>query len=97
MERVTSDGSSSVVGVYTSIPSLIRQGLDGWDPQRPEAEGLRLTLTKLDSACPPFGAWSAPHFDGLEDCLRKFVLTEEFSQDQCDALLSKLRSRVTSA
>ena len=84
-EYVYSDGHSDVHGVYTSIPNLIRQGLN-----RPDGARLRLTLTKLDCEQDPFGTWLEPNFDGLADRLDEFVRTDEFSRDQCQALLSTL-------
>ena len=86
-EHVYPTGSSKVIGVYTSIPDLIRHGL-----QSPPAEGrLRLTLTKLDSSQEPMGCWCEPRFDGLPECLEEFVCTDEFSRDHCNALVQALQ------
>ena len=85
-EHVYSNGESKVLGVYTSIPDLIRHGL-AW----PDGKGrLRLTLTKLDSDKDPFGTWCEPHFDGIADRLSEFVKTDEFSAEHCQMLLDAL-------
>lgn len=84
-EFVSPDGPSRVTGVYTSIPDLVYRGIP-----RHGLEGLRLTLTKLDSDREPFGTWSAPSFDGLEQACQQFVLTEEFSVDEVKSLVSAL-------
>ncbi len=88
-EHVDPNGSSKVLGVYTSIPDLIRHGL-----QTSAEDGrLRLTLTKLDSDKEPFGTWCEPRFDGLSKKLDEFIKTEEFSQDQCQALVNALKTQ----
>jgi hypothetical protein len=85
-EHVDPTGASKVIGVYTSIPDLIRHGL-----QAPPASGkLRLTLTKLDSNQEPLGCWCEPRFDGLQERLEEFVCTEEFSKDHCSSLVDAL-------
>lgn len=91
-EYVHEDGRSDVHGVYTSIPNLIRQGLD-----RPEGMRLRLTLTKLDCEQGPFGSWLEPNFEGLQERLDEFVRTEEFSKDHCQALLDALHPKAQAA
>jgi hypothetical protein len=86
-EHVYPTGSSKVIGVYTSIPDLIRHGL-----QVPSAGGrLRLTLTKLDSSQEPLGCWCEPRFEGLDERLEEFVRTEEFSRDHCNSLVEALK------
>jgi hypothetical protein len=84
-EYVHEDGRSEVHGVYTSIPNLVRQGLD-----RPAGTRLRLTLTKLDCEEAPLGTWLEPNFEGLSARLDEFVRTDEFSRDQCQALMDAL-------
>ena len=88
-EIIQKNGQSSVLGVYTSIPDLIRHGL----PQAHEGT-LRLTLTKLDSSNSPMGTWTEPHFEGIEEKLDEFVRTDEFSKDQCSALCQALKQSV---
>jgi hypothetical protein len=83
-EQIEPSGKSKVTGVYTSIPDLIRHGLR-WTDQNSGGE-FRLTLTKLDCAKEPLGCWTSPKFKGLESDLQQFVKTDEFSQDQCNAL-----------
>jgi hypothetical protein len=85
-EYIDGDGRSRVAGVYTSIPDLIRHGLT-----HPEETRIRLSLTKLDSESMPIGTWESPGFDGLEPALEPFVHTEEFTADQCSALLTAVR------
>lgn len=84
-EQVYSDGTSSVNGVYTSIPDLVHYGL-----RFPEQGQLRLTLTKLDSNQEPLGCWLSPNFDGLESAMGPYMKTEEFSVDQVKLLLQHL-------
>lgn len=86
-EFVGNDGQSRVTGVYTSIPDLVHRGLT-----RKDIVGLRLTLTKLDSDREPFGYWSSPAFEGLEQACQQFVETEEFSVDEVKSLVSALDS-----
>jgi len=88
-ESVDAKGLSHVVGVYTSIPDLIRHGLSTNDRN----SRLRLTLTKLDSDRTPFGTWCEPHFEGLDDKLQEFVVTEEFLPEQCEMLVDALKRR----
>jgi hypothetical protein len=84
-ELLQANGQSSVWGVYTSIPDLLRHGL-------PQGNGkLRLTLTKLDSNNAPLGTWTEPNFEGIEEQLGEFVRTDEFSQDHCSALCDALK------
>lgn len=85
-ESISANGESRVLGVYTSIPDLIRHGLHG------SGEGkLRLTLTKLDSSQAPLATWTEPNFAGIEEHLAEFVKTDEFSKDHCSALCEALR------
>jgi len=91
-EQVDSLGNSRILGVYTSIPELIRHGLNG-----DEIKGrLRLTLTKLDSDKGLFGTWSEPQFHGLAERLNDFVQTDEFSPEHCQMLLEALKRRSSS-
>jgi hypothetical protein len=91
-EAIQTSGQSQVLGVYTSIPDLIRHGL----PQVRDGK-LRLTLTKLDSSSAPMGVWTEPNFEGIEDQLDQFVKTDEFSKDHCSSLCQALRQSRTSA
>lgn len=84
-EQVYSDGTSSVNGVYTSIPDLVHYGL-----RFPENGKLRLTLTKLDSNQEPLGCWLSPNFEGLETEMAPYLKTEEFSVDQVKLLMTSL-------
>lgn len=84
-EQVLPNGNSSVTGVFTSIPNLVKEGLACNDPAH-----LRLTLTKLDCEDGALGRWMGPDFDGLQTRLQEFVQTEEFSADQCDSLVATL-------
>lgn len=85
-ERIEKDGSSRVGGVYTSIPDLIHHGLKG------DIAHTRLTLTKLDSEGDPFGCWEGPTFEGLENGIAEFVRTDEFTNEQCFALVQTLKA-----
>jgi hypothetical protein len=91
-EQIEPNGTSQVTGVYTSIPDLVRHGLR-WTEQNSGGE-FRLTLTKLDCVKPPLKSWSSPEFTGLESDLQEFINTDEFSQDQCKALVDELEKFV---
>ncbi|MBI1332890.1 MAG: hypothetical protein GC165_08420 [Armatimonadetes bacterium] len=84
-EQVYSDGTSSVNGVYTSIPDLVHYGL-----RFPEQGQLRLTLTKLDSNKEPLGCWLSPNFEGLEAAMMPYLKTEEFSSEHVRLLITSL-------
>jgi len=84
-EQVDLRGHSRVTGVYTSIPDLVRRGLN------PSGNGrIRLTLTKLDSDQEPLGTWTEPAFMGLAQGLEQFIHTDEFSEEHCNMLLNAL-------
>jgi len=85
-EELSSAGSS-VTGVYTSIPDLIRHGIR-WTSE--PTSHFRLTLVKLDCAKEPLGTFVGPRFEGLEERLSDFVRTDEFSHDECRALADAL-------
>ncbi len=89
-ESLSPKGESKVTGVYTSIPDLIRKGLQLCR----EGSGLqiRLTLVKLDSENEPLGSWSTDNFDGLEASLEEYVRTDEFSEEQCKRLVEELQA-----
>jgi hypothetical protein len=91
-ELVYGDGSSQVTGIYTSIPDLLRKGLD-----RNRLSSTRLTLSKLDSAEPPLGSWSGRDFDRIQDTLQEFVRTDEFSAEHCQRLVSWLGQETVAA
>jgi hypothetical protein len=84
-EQVFQDGTSSVNGVYTSIPDLVRYGL-----RSPESGHLRLTLTKLDSDKEPLGVWISPEYGGLFESMQPYIKTEEFSVEQVNSLIAAL-------
>ncbi|CAN5442333.1 hypothetical protein BH11ARM1_BH11ARM1_08450 [soil metagenome] len=92
-EHVYVNGESKVLGVYTSIPDLIRHGLQ----QAPRGGILRLTLTKLDSCQEPLGTWMQPNFEGIEQRLEEFVATDEFTKEHCNALCKALRQEAVHA
>ncbi len=87
-ESVPHEGPSHVIGVYTSIPDLLRAGL------RPEEnDGLRLTLVKLDSSSEPLGAWTEEDAERLPEALAPFVATEEFTAESVLNLSHALGAR----
>lgn len=86
-EQVFTDGTSKVNGVYTSIPDLVRYGL-----QHSDGGNLRLTLTKLDSGSDPLGSWTSPSFDEMESAMQEYVRTEEFTTDHVKMLVNSLAS-----
>lgn len=87
-EQVAPNQTSAVLGVYTSIPDLIRYGL-----RFPDRGHLRLTLTKLDSDREPMARWISPEFEGLEEGLAPYIATEEFSVEQVKALLTEIKQK----
>ncbi len=90
-ESVDLDGKSRVLGVYTSIPDLVRYGM-----RTPGSGELRLTLTQLDSERETLGTWTSSNFDSLEEAMQPYVRTEEFTPDQVKSLLEALdRTSVT--
>ncbi|MEA2551993.1 MAG: hypothetical protein QOJ65_169 [Fimbriimonadaceae bacterium] len=86
-EEVSRDGNSGVTGVYTSIPDLVRKGIQA---RNGKPSSLRLSLVKLDCADGPLGTWDAPNFAGIGDSLQDYVKTDEFSADQCQLLVDEL-------
>jgi len=87
-EEVTADGDSGVTGVYTSIPDLVKNGIESRNgtPSR-----FRLSLVKLDSLNGKLGTWEAPGFSGIEDALQPYVQKEDFTADQCQILVDRLK------
>ena len=85
-EEVSASGGSGVTGVYTSIPDLIKNGIESRNGQPSQ---LRISLVKLDSAKGPLNVWEAPYAD-IETALQEYVKTEEFSAEQCRSLASAL-------
>jgi len=86
-EKVSVKGKSEVLGVYTSIPNLIRHCLEVVDTHT-----LRISLTKLDSEESLLGTWHGPEFVGLLESVSPFVATDEFSPDQVQALKRSIES-----
>lgn len=84
-ESVDLDGKSRVLGVYTSIPDLVRYGM-----RTPESGELRLTLTKLDSDRETLGTWTNSNFASLEEAMQDYIRTEEFTPEQVKSLLEAL-------
>jgi hypothetical protein len=89
VEHVDAHGHSTVTGVFTSIPDLIRNGLRFIPGEN--RDQIRFTLCKLDSPLPPLGTWSSASFDTLESDLQPYVATEEFSAEQVARLADTLR------
>lgn len=87
-EELSVDGSSKVTGVYTSIPDLIRFGLRWTSEAR---SGLRLTLVKLDCEKEPLGVFEPPRYEQLAERLQDFIKTDEFTTDECRALVESLQ------
>jgi hypothetical protein len=88
-ERVDRTGEGRVLGVFTSIPNLIRHGLEC----EIDLRHLRLTLTKLDCGDGPIASWFGPTFACLERDLAQFVATDDFSSDQCMALVDLIEAK----
>ncbi|MBN9501735.1 MAG: hypothetical protein J0H02_08170 [Armatimonadetes bacterium] len=86
VEEVAQTGHSQVTGVYTSIQDLVKHGLAGVDA----GNEIRLTLTKLDSSKPPLGCWASPRFENIEEDMKQYILTDEFTEEQCKMLSERL-------
>ena len=89
-EQIDEKGESQVAGVYTSIPDLIDKGLR-WDSDIPFRAGFRISLVKLDSIRKPLGTWTSPDFTGLDDSLKEYIGTGEFSEGDCIQLVDTVR------
>lgn len=87
-EEVSASGGSGVTGVYTSIPDLVRNGIES---RNGKPSKLRLSLVKLDCADGPLGVWESPAFTGIEESLQEYVRTDEISADQCQILFDQLK------
>ena len=87
-EDVNANGNSGVNGVYTSIPDLVKNGIES---RNGKSSKLRLSLVKLDCADGPLGVWEAPNFAGIEESLQEYVRTDEISADQCKSLVDQLK------
>ena len=81
-EIVESNGASTVIGVYTSIPDLIEHGLGREDDQK-----VRLSLFQLDRANGCLGVWTCSDLEHMEQDLQKFIKTDEMSQDHVNRLV----------
>jgi hypothetical protein len=88
-EALDRSGSSYVLGVFTSIPNLIRHGLAG----RIDLDRFRLTLTKLDSEDGPVASWYGASFAELDRDLAQFSAQDEFSEDNRKALVAAIESK----
>jgi hypothetical protein len=87
-EEVDAHGSSGVSGVYTSIPDLVRNGIQA---RNGKPSRFRLSLVKLDCADGPLGVWEAPSFSGIEEKLQEYVKSDDFTADQCQSLFDHLK------
>jgi hypothetical protein len=81
-EDLQPSGSSQIRGVFTSVPNLLRCGLE---------EGLnlsqfRLSLTRLDCPCGTIATWSGDRFRTMGDDLVQFVATEDITEEQRQSL-----------
>lgn len=83
VENLNGDGTSNVLGVFTSIPDLMEKGLVG-------QSNVRLTLTRLDAGNGVLGVWTAPHFEGMRESLTEYIETGEFQIEHCDQLAHHL-------
>lgn len=90
-EIVNEDGTSTITGVYTSLPDLIETGLR-WMDQINGNGRFRLTLVQLDSPKLPLGSWISPDYDDISDDLEGYVEGNEFRKDDCVTLVDRLRN-----
>jgi hypothetical protein len=81
-EGVDAESSSHILGVYTSIPTLIRNGFSAdTDPSR-----TRLSLTRLDCDDGILATWIGEEYQRLRGDLQQFVDSDDFTADQAEAL-----------
>lgn len=81
-EGVDAEGSSHILGVYTSIPTLIRNGfVADIDLSR-----TRLSLTRLDCEDGILASWIGDRYKRLGNDLQQFVDSDDFTADQAEAL-----------
>jgi hypothetical protein len=90
-EQLDERGRSQVTGVYTSVPDLVDRGIQ-WREGCTKRDGFRLTLVQLDSSRLPLGVWTSPAFDGIEEDLQAFVQSEELTVQDCELLVTKLKT-----
>lgn len=95
-EQLSSDGTSEVVGVFTSVYDLRAKGLR-WDEGVARRDGFRLSLVKLDSLSKPLGVWTSPDFAGLRAALQEYVDSGEFDGTSCDHLVEDLAKFASAA
>ncbi len=88
-EEVDRAGSSHVLGVFTSIPNLVRHGL----AHGVDLDHLRLTLTKLDCDDGPIASWFGASFGRLDQDLAQFVAQDDFTADQCKSLVQAIEMK----
>ena len=86
-EALQFNGTSQVLGVYTSIPDLLSRGLAGMEKINFR---LRISLVKLDSTEPPLGVWMAGTCPELANDLRQYSATGEFALEHCEQLAHAL-------
>lgn len=90
-EQLDECGCSEVAGVFTSIPDLVEEGIR-WNEDIDKRHSFRVTLVKLDSQKKPFGSWTSPDFKGMQDDLREYIKTEEFTIPDCEGLVNGLKA-----
>ncbi|MFW5698018.1 MAG: hypothetical protein ACOCX1_05630 [Fimbriimonadaceae bacterium] len=81
-ESIDADGVSTVTGIYTSIPTLVHKGLT----TTPKGSHLRLSLMRLDSPSGPLHQWNAAEFGNIEEVLRKYISTGDFTHAEVEML-----------
>ena len=81
-ESVDEDGVSHILGVYTSIPHLLRSGFHA----NSDLSHTRLSLTRLDCEDCILATWIGADYDRIRDDIRQFVDSDDFNVDQVDAL-----------
>ena len=89
-EQIDESGTSEIAGVFTSIPDLVEEGIR-WNVEIDKRHRFRVTLVKLDSPNKPFGSWVSPDFQGMQEDLREYIKTEEFTVPDCEGLVLGLK------
>jgi len=81
-EGVDQDGATHILGVYTSIPTLVRNGFHA----TVDLARTRLSLTRLDCEDGILASWLGSDFNRIRSDLQQFVDTDDFNAEQADAL-----------
>jgi len=84
------DGRSTILGVFTSIPDLIEEGI-GYLKEHSLTQ-FRISLTTLDHAGQAKGSWTDQTVSDLVSDARKVASPSEISDDELNSLYRSLQA-----